>query len=324
MTFDDHGDALPIDYDTVHIVGRAHQRALIDELEHRGSRVTAVDNDRVYARGVPGVAAWADNSWLAPAEYPVASIGSAAKRLKAIQRNWHGHHADHFRRAGLIADKLPTIRFRPLVFPSLPPTAPLGAWSLVARDRMIVSPVCSRAFADGQAVFVEDRHGPPNRAYLKLWEALTLARTWPGPGSQCLDLGAAPGGWTWVLAELGATVIAVDRADLAPAIAGRPNVTTRVGDAFGVGVDDVGACEWICSDLIAYPDRLLALARYWSEAAPNANIILTVKCQGTVDPGLIAAFYAIPGARLAHLSANKHELTFFRLGNGGPPEAARV
>ncbi|MBH02541.1 MAG: hypothetical protein CMP08_00145 [Xanthomonadales bacterium] len=314
---------LPIDYDTVHVVEAAHQAALVDELAHRGSRVVAIEGDLVMSAGRPGVAAWASNSWLAPAEYSLASINEAARTLKAIQRNWHGHHLAHFRRAELIAAKLPTIRFRPLAFPSMPPAAPLGAWSLVARDRMIVSPRCSRPFADGQPVFVEDRHGPPNRAYLKLWEALTLARHWPVAGQRCLDLGASPGGWSWVLAELGADVLAIDRAPLAPAIAHRANVHPQAGDAFAIDIDTTGPVDWVCSDLIAYPERLLALAHYWCRAAPRANVILTVKCQGTVDTDLIAAFYEIPGARLAHLSANKHELTFFRLADGGPAEAAR-
>ena len=63
---------------------------------------------------------------------------------------------------------------------------------------------------------------PPNRAYLKLWEALTLAANMPDgrmprPGELCLDLGSSPGGWSWVLQKLGARVISVDKAPLDPA-----------------------------------------------------------------------------------------------------------
>jgi len=71
---------------------------------------------------------------------------------------------------------------------------------------------------------VEDKEGPPSRAYLKLQEALTLARRWPQRGDRCLDAGACPGGWTWVLANLGAQVTAVDRSPLEDRIMARPEV----------------------------------------------------------------------------------------------------
>lgn len=313
---------LSLDYDTVHVAAPGYADTLADELARRGSRVVARRADLVFAAGVPGPAAWAANSWLAPVEYHVASVGEAARCLRRLQRNWHGHPIAHHRRARLVADKLPAIRFRELGFPATVPTAALGAWTLLARDRLLASPACSSGFAEGMPVFAEDRHGPPNRAYLKLWEALTLAREVPVAGQRCLDLGAAPGGWTWVLAEQGAHVTAVDRAPLVSSLAGRANVQSHTGDAFAIGIEDTGTPDWVCSDLIAYPKRLLDLARYWCRNAPRANIVLTVKCQGDIDTDLIAAFGDIPGARLRHLSANKHELTFFRLAHGGPPEAA--
>lgn len=314
---------LPIDYDTVHLAAEDHCEALVDELAHRGSRVVDEIGSLVFSRGAPGPAAWARNSWLAPAEYRVESIGEAARVLSSIQRNWHLYSIAHHRRAQLIADKLAPIRFRPLEFPARVPSAPLGAFGLLDRDRLVASPVCSSAFADGRPVFVEDRQGPPNRAYLKLWEALTLARNPPGPGDVCLDLGASPGGWTWVLNQLGADVIAVDRADLAPELAAEARVTMHRGDAFGLTVEDLDRRpDWILSDVIAYPARLYELAEYWCRACPHAGVIITVKCQGAVDPAEIDRFLDINKARLRHLSANKHELTFFRLPDAGPPEAA--
>lgn len=311
----------PAAYDTVHVAAPDHIEALTDELAHRGSKVVARHEDLIFASGACGPAAWAANTWLTPTEYPIESIGAAARRLRALQRNWALHAVGDHRRCRLIAERLPTIRFRALSFPCTPPTAALGAWCLLDRHRLLASPTCSSPFADGVAVFEPDRDGPPNRAYLKLWEALTLARCRPGPGDHCLDLGASPGGWTWVLAGLGARVTAVDRAGLAPALAANPHITQRRGDAFALRAEDIGPVKWICSDLIAYPERLLALARYWASACPTAHIVLTVKCQGTVDAALIARFLEIPGAGLCHLSANKHELTFFRLPGGPPPEA---
>ena len=160
---------------------------------------------------------------------------------------------------------------------------------------------------NGECLFVEDRAGPPSRAYLKLWEALTRWGQWPQPGERCLDLGAAPGGWTWVLARLGATVEAVDRAPLDPAIAAMPNVTQRLASAFALTPEPV---DWLCSDVIAYPDRLLALVRTWIEAGAARRIVCTIKFQGATDHDAADAFTAIPGAQLRHLFHNKHELTF--------------
>ena len=51
----------------------------------------------------------------------------------------------------------------------------------------------------------------PSRAYLKLWEAFTVLGIRPAPGDFCIDLGASPGGWTWVLQSLGARVLSIDK-----------------------------------------------------------------------------------------------------------------
>ena len=125
----------------------------------------------------------------------------------------------HHRRAALIQERLPHVSAKPIVFPAAAPTAPLGSWTLLAPDRLLAAAQCSSPFPNGEVQFVEDKTGPPNRAYLKLWEALVRLRRWPQPGERCLDLGASPGGWTWVLAKLGANVIAIDKAPLDPRIA---------------------------------------------------------------------------------------------------------
>ena len=42
----------------------------------------------VLAGGATAPAVWAANVWRNPAYIPIVSIGDAAKRLRAIQRNW--------------------------------------------------------------------------------------------------------------------------------------------------------------------------------------------------------------------------------------------
>jgi len=258
----------------------------------------------------PVPAAWALNSWTAPREIPVASIGAAADALRAIQRNWGYLPFDHNSRAALITARLPHLAPKPLRFPCAAPTSHLGAWTLLAPDRLLASPTQTSPFINGEVAFVEDRVGPPSRAYLKLWEACTLWRVWPKPGETCLDLGAAPGGWTWAIAQLGARVAAVDKAPLAPGVARLPGVSMRLESAFSLDPAHEAPVDWLFSDVIAYPSRLLTLVRAWIEAGRVGRIVCTLKFQGATDHEAAESFAAIPGGRVVHLFHNKHELTF--------------
>ena len=275
-----------------------------------GERILSEHGRLMLCEGPPAPAAWAANTWLAPQEIAIASIGDAARSLRALQRNWALYAPAHFRRASLIAERLPHVSFRPLAFPQPAPSAPLGSWTLLAPDRMLASASCSSPFANGEVAFVEDRQGPPNRAYLKLWEALTRLGRHPGPGETCLDLGASPGGWSWVLASLGATVIAVDKAPLDAAVAQMPGVQWRQDSAFALEPDAFGPVDWLFCDVICYPARLLGLVRRWLERGRVRSFVCTLKFQGETDHGTARDFAAIPGSRLFHLHHNRHELTW--------------
>lgn len=267
----------------------------------------------MLAPGPARAVAWAQNVWLEPVRIPVASIGEAAKALRAIQRNWWPYAPTLHRRTALLADKLPKVSARPQVFGQPAPTAPLGSFTLLDERTLLASARCTSPFPNGEVQFVEDREGPPSRAYLKLWEAFTVLGVQPAPGETCLDLGACPGGWTWVVARLGARVTAVDKAPLDPRVAAMPGVTVLAGSAFGLDPRQAGPVDWLFSDVICYPSRLLALVRRWIEAGAARNMICTVKFQGETDFDALGAFAAIPGARLLHLSHNKHEVTWTRL-----------
>jgi 23S rRNA (cytidine2498-2'-O)-methyltransferase len=223
----------------------------------------------------------------------------------------------HHRRAALIQERLPHVSAKPIVFPAKAPAAPLGSWTLLAPDRLLAAAQCSSPFANGEVAFVEDKAGPPNRAYLKLWEALVRLGRWPGPGERCLDLGASPGGWTWVLARLGAEVIAVDKAPLDPRVAAMPGVIWRGESAFALEPADVGAVDWLCSDIVCYPARLLRLVETWRSSGLARHFVCTLKFQGETDHDAAAAFAAIPDAQVLHLHHNKHELTFLLADNRG-------
>ena len=267
----------------------------------------------LFVPGPPRPAAWAANIWFDPVRIPIASIGEGANALRAIQRSWALFSTGHHGRARLIQERLPHVSAKPLVFPQAAPTAPLGSWTLTDPNTIIAAARCSSPFPNGEMNFVEDRSGPPSRAYLKLWEALTRLGRYPKPGETCIDLGASPGGWTWVIQSLGAHVIAVDKAPLDPAVVALTNVEVREQSAFALAPDEIGPVDWLFSDIICYPERLLRLVNTWIDSGRARNLVCTIKFQGETDVAAQAAFAAIPGAQVFHLHQNKHELTFARL-----------
>lgn len=270
----------------------------------------AVREPLVLVPGPPLAAAWAQNVWHEPEFLPIASISDAARKLKAIQRNWALCPTALHRRAALIQEALPRVSARPLRFGDPAPDAPLGAWTLWDEHTVLAAPRCSSPFPGGEARFEEDREGPPSRAYLKLWELFTLTGRRPAPGELCLDLGACPGGWSFVLAGLGAKVFAIDKAPLDERVARLPNVETCQGSAFGLDPRLAGAVDWVFSDVICYPARLYEHIQRWLTLGQCRNFVCTVKFQGETDTAALNAFKAVPGSTLRHLWHNKHELTW--------------
>jgi len=296
-----------------YLAAEGFEAELAEELRLSSRRVTSWHGRLALSPDPPASAVWALDIWTNPQELPAPSVKAAADALRAIQRNWSHLPLLHHRRSTLIAEHLPPVKARPLIFPEPAPTAPLGAWTLLAPDRILASPSKTSPFVNGEPRFVEDKSGPPSRAYLKLWEGLTRLGRHPAPGNRCLDLGASPGGWTWVIAELGAEVTAVDKAPLDPAIAAHPGVNFRPESAFALDPRQESPVTWLFSDVICYPARLLGLVRHWIEAEKAENIFCTIKFQGETDHAIIAEFQQIQGSMLFHAAHNKHEVTFARL-----------
>lgn len=295
------------------LVGYLAPDGFLAELQQElGGGVQETHGRLVLASGPEKPVAWTANVWRDPVLMDVSSINDAANKLRAIQRNWALHSFAHHRRAALIEERLPKVSARPLQFGDAPPTAHLGSWTLIAPDKLLASPRCSSAFPNGEVEFVEDKTAP-SRAYLKLWEAFTLLSTRPGPGDFCLDLGSSPGGWTWVLQRLGARVLSIDKAPLDPSVSALPNVEERRESAFGLDPRSVGQVDWLLSDVVCYPKRLLALVKNWLDAGTARRFLCTIKFQGPTDFDVMREFAAIPGSRLLHLHHNKHELTWVRL-----------
>jgi 23S rRNA (cytidine2498-2'-O)-methyltransferase len=271
-----------------------------------------------YTEDGPAGIYWQQNQWLEPFLIEFDSISEAASALRALQRNWAPALFTQYRRGALIASKLPPVSEKPRPFPWKIPAAPMGAWTLLDARRMIASPRCSSPFPGGQIEFMEDKAGPPSRAYLKLWEALARCGQWPVPGERCLDAGASPGGWTWALARLGAEVTSVDRAPLEPRALAMTGVRFLKHDAFTLKPEDVGPRDWVFSDVICYPPRLYEWVQAWLASGLCENFVCTIKMQGPEpDFETTRLFAEIPGGAVVHLYHNKHELTWTRIGRRG-------
>ncbi len=255
--------------------------------------------------------AWSQWTWRNCQVLKFSSIGDAVKALKERGGLWCEKSLVKHRRAQLILDQLRSPSHLPKEFSQLGfPRGQLGAYCLTAENELFFSKELSPSVA-GDVRFVETSE-PPSRAYLKLWEAMSVYGLIPQRGDKCLEIGASPGGWTWVLSQLGCEVWALDRSPLAPKLMTNRLIHFKSGDAFVASPPDYPQIKWVFSDIICYPEKLLEWLKPWI-AQPEVNLVCTVKFQGKTDYDTMDLFKAIPRSRLVHLHHNKHELTWFRV-----------
>jgi 23S rRNA (cytidine2498-2'-O)-methyltransferase len=112
---------------------------------------------------------------------------------------------------------------------------------------------------------------------------------------------------------MGAHVISVDKAPLAPAVARLPEIEHRLDSVFALDPRAIGPLDWLFSDVVCYPARLLALVERWRAAGTCRNFVCTIKFQGPTEHEIARRFAAIPGSQLRHLFHNKHELTWTKI-----------
>jgi tRNA(Ser,Leu) C12 N-acetylase TAN1 len=128
-------------------------------------------------------------------------------------------------------------------------------------------------------IFRKYRKGerPLTRAEHKLKEAIEAFNVEVKPNYEVLDLGAAPGGWTKILASLAKKVVAVDPADLSPEVASLPNVVHLRCKAETIPADG-GLFDLVTNDMNIAPSES---ARIMVDVAPHLKkggfAIMTVK-----------------------------------------------
>ena len=121
----------------------------------------------------------------------------------------------------------------------------------------------------------------PSRSILKLVEALVTflldAECLQAlrPGMRAVDLGAAPGGWTWELARRGLRVTAVDNGPLKGEIARDPLVGHLRVDGFNYWPRR--PVEWMVCDIVDKPSRVATLVAAWIADGACRRCIFNLK-----------------------------------------------
>lgn len=125
------------------------------------------------------------------------------------------------------------------------------------------------------------RRQAPSRSVLKLDEAIARfltddeRATWLRPGRTAVDLGAAPGGWTWLLRNYGLAVTAVDNGPLAQAIEEDPGVDHRAEDGFYYRPRR--PVDWLVCDMVERPHRIARLLAQWLSRGDCRHAIVNLK-----------------------------------------------
>lgn len=169
------------------------------------------------------------------------------------------------------------------------------------------------------------RHAP-SRASLKLEEALLRFVGQDGrnrllrPGVRAVDLGAAPGGWTWLLTQRGVAVTAVDNGLLAAPLRDSPLIEHLRCD--GLRYRPPRPVDWMVCDIVEQPIRIAALALRWLREGWCRRSIFNLKlpmkkryaevcrCLAHIESGLAEANVRF-GLQCKQLYHDREEVTVY-------------
>jgi 23S rRNA (cytidine2498-2'-O)-methyltransferase len=178
-----------------------------------------------------------------------------------------------------------------------------------------------RAFVARSAVFggqrrMADDALAPSRSYLKVEEAYGVLGVEPAPGDVVVDLGAAPGGWSYSAAKRGARVLAIDNGPLKGGALNHPLIEHRREDAFGYRPD--GPVDWLFCDLVEDPHHVVRnLVTPWLANRWCRHFVVMLKF-GRADPLALLRAVRAPDSvfvtstttlRVRHLYHDREEFT---------------
>ena len=121
----------------------------------------------------------------------------------------------------------------------------------------------------------------PSRSALKLEEALLVLfeagerERLLQPGMRAADLGAAPGGWSWVLARNGLRVTAIDNGPLRPQLLEDGRIEQLRADGFSWQPPQ--PLDWMVCDMVEQPSRVAARMATWMREGWCRQAIFNLK-----------------------------------------------
>jgi len=120
----------------------------------------------------------------------------------------------------------------------------------------------------------------PSRSYLKMEEALDRIPVQPRAGEKVIDLGAAPGGWTYSFIKRGCDVIAVDHGPMK--LPPHQDGWGQVKHVQENGItyqppSDWSDVDWLVGDMLIAPGVALGLLRRWIESGRARRLVCNIK-----------------------------------------------
>ncbi|MCS6838584.1 MAG: hypothetical protein NZ480_07020 [Bdellovibrionaceae bacterium] len=258
---------------------------------------------------------WASAICLNAHTFQFHSIKEAQRFLSPKAKYFDYLPTYYIRRGHLIFSGLRMIPAKKWHFQTHTLVGPLAFFTLLSAGEGIIFPDVHPVLPLTYSPIKEFKE-PPSRAYLKLSEVFLRKKTWPQSFHKVLELGSSPGGWTWLLSQLGCSIECIDKGTMSSEILNNKNVTWHKTSAFSwVKKHSVVGFDWLFSDMACSPEKLLDLIEWTVQQNPQIRIVATIKLNRHLGNWnqLIEQFLRVPNAEIIHLYHNKHELTFLRL-----------
>ena len=204
------------------------------------------------------------------------------------------------REQGRLLDDTPdTVRAEPVEASSSYPSTSSGRTGEVSLRRNNFLPRLHIFFPDKNSVLIgtSDPHNSadaimgivrqfmpaeaPSRSTMKLAEAIEVFMDRSEQtrilksGMQAVDLGAAPGGWTWQLVKRGIRVTAVDNGPMKGVLINHPLVQHLKQDGFKYAPRK--AVDWLVCDMVEKPSKVATLIAAWFAAGWCKHAIFNLK-----------------------------------------------